>query len=230
MDIYTILKDLYRTRNLQQWVNNRFYSETDFIIKRNEHVIEVNGIKFYLDDMFNTIDSVNTEYNFDDIQPSDIVLDIGACIGGFSLRVAPLVKHVYAVEPIMTDRLRENIKLNNIKNITVIEGALGNGSIVDINWMRTIRRHKTKSLSDLNSLCGSHIDFLKCDCEGAEWCIKPEELKGIRRIEAEIHSFKNMPSVRSFLPILDNAGFNYTITDLNNYVAIITHAKNKNIS
>jgi len=31
------------------------------------------------------------------------------------------------------------------------------------------------------------VDFLKMDCEGAEWFIEPEELKGIRRIEAEVH-------------------------------------------
>ena len=30
-------------------------------------------------------------------------------------------------------------------------------------------------------------DFLKCDCEGAEWLIRPRDLSGIRRIEMELH-------------------------------------------
>ncbi|HMV50520.1 MAG TPA: hypothetical protein PKD31_22460, partial [Blastocatellia bacterium] len=30
-------------------------------------------------------------------------------------------------------------------------------------------------------------DFLKCDCEGAEWQIDPDDLAGIRRIEMELH-------------------------------------------
>ena len=30
-------------------------------------------------------------------------------------------------------------------------------------------------------------DFLKCDCEGAEWSIRPEDLDGVRRIEMELH-------------------------------------------
>ena len=29
--------------------------------------------------------------------------------------------------------------------------------------------------------------YLKCDCEGAEWLIRPCELEDVRRIEMEIH-------------------------------------------
>ena len=28
---------------------------------------------------------------------------------------------------------------------------------------------------------------MKCDCEGAEWSIRPEDLDGVRRIEMELH-------------------------------------------
>lgn len=225
MDIITILKDLYKTKNLQEFVNNRFKSESKFVIKKWEHVVEVEGIKFYLDDMFDNINSVNTDYNLDDLRSTDIVLDIGANIGAFSLKVAPKVKHVYAIEPTMTDRLLKNIELNKINNITVIMGALGNGNVTDINWMNYKCKLKSNTLSEFINLCGGHVDFLKCDCEGAEWVIKPEELMKIRRIEAEIHMFKNMPHVNEFLPILDSSGFKYNITDLNNDVAIIVHAK-----
>jgi len=230
MDIIEILKDLYKTKNIQEWINHRFSSETHFVIEKGKHIIEVDGIKFYLDDMFLNIDSVNMDYNFDDLKPTDIVLDIGANIGAFSLKIAPKVKHVYAVEPTMTERLIKNIKLNNIKNITVLDNALGDGNVINISWMRTYNKKiKSNTLTELINMCGGHIDWLKCDCEGAEWYIKPEELIGIRRIEAEIHMFKGMPHVDKFLPILENSGFNYEVTDLNNDVAIIIHAKSKTI-
>ncbi|HUW85261.1 MAG TPA: FkbM family methyltransferase, partial [Methanoregula sp.] len=40
-------------------------------------------------------------------------------------------------------------------------------------------------------------DFLKCDCEGAEWHIVPEDLTGIRRIEMELHipPISGLPSI-----------------------------------
>jgi len=224
MDIIEILKDFFRTKNLQEWINNRYYSESNFIVKKGEHIIEVEGIKFYLDDMYDNIRSSNTEYNFNDLKSTDIVLDIGANIGAFSLKIASKVKHVYAVEPIMTNRLIKNIELNNIKNITVLNCALGDGNIVDLNWMRTYKRKlKSNTLTELIQMSGNHIDFLKCDCEGGEWSIKPEELSGIRRIEAEIHMFKGMPHVSRFFLTLKMSGFNYNITDLNNNVAIIVH-------
>ena len=47
------------------------------------------------------------------------------------------------------------------------------------------------SLTELINLCGGHVDFLKCDCEGGEWCVTKEELKNIRRIEMELHCIDN---------------------------------------
>jgi len=103
--------------------------------------------------------------------------------------VSKFVKHVYAVEPLWQDILIKNIKLNNIQNITVIDKALGNGIInVTYNRKRTL---VGSSLTELINLCGSHVDFLKCDCEGGEWCITKDELKNIRRIEMEVHDIDN---------------------------------------
>ncbi len=84
------------------------------------------------------------EYRFDDIQKDDLVIDIGANVGGFCIRAARRSDHVLAVEPVLAEALRENI-------------AIG-------------------------------CDFLKCDCEGAEWTIQPSDLDGVRRIEMELHA------------------------------------------
>ena len=144
------------------------------------------------------------ENNFNDIQKDDIVLDIGANIGGFSLFVSRFVKHVYAVEPLWYDMMKENIKLNNIKNITVFDKALGNGLItVSYNKKRTLLG---SSLTELINMCGGHVDFLKCDCEGAEWIISPDELKPIRRIEMEVHNL-DKHTHEEYLNLFSNAAY-----------------------
>jgi len=149
------------------------------------------------------------EYHFDDIQKTDIILDIGASIGGFPLFISKFTKQIYAVEPLWTDLLQKNVQLNNIKNITVIDRALGSGTInIHYNKKRTMIGSSLKEIIDL---CGGHIDFLKCDCEGGEWTIKPEELKGIRRIEMELHDIDKHNS-SAFLDMLSKAGFIYEST------------------
>ena len=126
-----------------------------------------------------------TEYWFDDILQEDRVLDIGANVGGFCIRAAKKSGHVTAVEPVTTHPLRENIRANNV-SVQLIEGALGDGKPAEICWddCRVVTR--TYPLRDLIQMSGG-CDFLKCDCEGAEWLINPPELHHVRRIEMEIH-------------------------------------------
>jgi hypothetical protein len=125
------------------------------------------------------------EYWFDDIRPGDRVLDIGANIGAFCLRAALYSRHVAAVEPVAGEILRENIRLNRAP-VRVIEGALGHGNPAVIDWDGTLVRVQTYTLGQIIGMAGG-CDFLKCDCEGAEWLIRPKELSGIRRIEMELH-------------------------------------------
>ena len=85
------------------------------------------GFKFCFDKQLLTISQVLSDYRFQDIRDSDIVLDIGANIGGFSLLASRKAKQVFAVEPLFADLLRANIEINGIKNIAVMEVALGTG-------------------------------------------------------------------------------------------------------
>jgi hypothetical protein len=126
-----------------------------------------------------------SEYRFDDIRPDDRVLDIGANVGGFCIRAARMCGHVTAVEPVTTPLLLENIRANRV-NVQVIAGALGNGKPAEICWDDCHVLCSTYPLGDLITMSGG-CDFLKCDCEGAEWSINPRELGNIRRIEMEIH-------------------------------------------
>src|SRR5512136_2593164 len=76
------------------------------------------------------------EYRFDDIRPEDIVVDIGANVGAFCIRAARVSDHVFAVEPVACEVLKENIRLNRSR-VTLIEGALGDGRPGEISWDRT---------------------------------------------------------------------------------------------
>jgi hypothetical protein len=170
-------------------------------------IIESEGSRFYFDDMFRFLKEEC--YDFSDLKPDDVFLDVGACIGTVSLKVHKKVKKVYALEPIMVEHLSRNIKLNQAKNIEVIRGALSENSIETIRWAGRKSICPGYSLSKLLQMCGGRVDFLKIDCEGAEWNIKPEELKNIRRVEGEVHNFDGRHNFNEFLLTLHLAGFKY---------------------
>jgi hypothetical protein len=125
------------------------------------------------------------EYRFNDICPEDVVVDIGANIGAFCIRAARRSRRVTAVEPVTASLLRDNIGANGVF-VQVIEGALGDGKPTVICWDDQRAAVPTYPLRTIIEQAGG-CDFLKCDCEGAEWLINPPELAGIRRIEMELH-------------------------------------------
>jgi len=125
------------------------------------------------------------EYRFDDLCPTDRVIDIGANVGAFCIHASHYSHHVVAVEPLTATLLRENIRLNGV-TVQVIEGALGDGKSKTIWWDDNNVFTQTYPLRNIIEMAGG-CDFLKCDCEGAEWSIKPEDLDGVRRIEMELH-------------------------------------------
>lgn len=184
--------------------------ENNIILDKNIFkMVGTDNATFYVDENIAEISRSINDYDTKDIRPSDIVLDIGANIGGFSLDICKKVHSVYAVEPLFIDKLNRNIELNNAKNINVIPCALGSGEI-DITYNGLSRKVIGLSLGDIIKLCGDHIDFLKCDCEGAEWHIKLPEIMNIRRIEVEIHNFDNKHNFKDFENLLISSGFDYT--------------------
>ena len=61
------------------------------------------------------------------VGPDDVVADIGANFGAHTLVFARRAKKVYAVEPQKTvfDALSATVSLNNLKNVVLINGAVG---------------------------------------------------------------------------------------------------------
>jgi hypothetical protein len=155
------------------------------ILAKRSFLTTRDGIRFVqLSTPFRQVTEV-PEYWMEDIRADDRVLDIGANIGAFCLRAAKMSRHVAAVEPVTADLLEANITLNGVE-VQVIRAALGNGSISEIEWDGIRSLVPTFKLRDLVRKAGG-CDVLKCDCEGAEWQIEPEDLSGIRRIEMELH-------------------------------------------
>ncbi|MFA5236270.1 MAG: FkbM family methyltransferase [Methanoregula sp.] len=148
------------------------------------------------------------EYQFSDIQPDDRVLDIGANVGAFCIRAARLSSQVTAVEPVTADLLEENIRLNHA-GVRIIRGALGTGTPAEITWDGCRHLSPTYSMGKLVQMTNG-CDFLKCDCEGAEWLIQPRDLDGIRRIEMELHIPPISPPPNPAL--LDYIGNRYTFS------------------
>jgi len=207
---------------------NQLRSENIIVPRGVFKIISTDDAAFYLDDNVYVVRDIMTDYKFDDLRPTDNVLDIGANIGGFSLNVYKKVNHVYAVEPLYVDILNKNIELNNAKNIDVIPCALGYG---EMNLIYRGRSNKVIGLplGDIIRLCGDHIDFLKSDCEGGEWSLTLPEIMNIRRIEAEIHNFDGNRDFRDFEKLLISSGFDYTRRDLSARTILIS-AKNRYIN
>jgi FkbM family methyltransferase len=153
--------------------------------KKPLYITTADGIKFLdVATRWRQITDV-PEYRFDDIREGDIVIDIGANVGAFSIRAARLSRQVVAVEPLTCDILQENLTLNDAE-VRVICGALGDGTFTEVCWDDQAMAVPTFPLHEIIGMAGG-CDFLKCDCEGAEWRIDPGDLAGIRRIEMELH-------------------------------------------
>jgi hypothetical protein len=162
---------------------NRFQEVTR--VKESSFFTSADNVAFlYRDSKVRQIFDV-PEYRFSDIRADDHVIDIGANVGAFCIRASRLSPHVVAVEPVTAPLLRQNIKLNGVP-VRVIEGALGDGNPKKIRWDDSEVMSPTYPLHTIIEMAGG-CDFLKCDCEGAEWQIVPEDLHGIRRIEMELH-------------------------------------------
>lgn len=124
------------------------------------------------------------------VKPGDIVFDVGANIGYYSIIFSKLVGSkgkVYAFEPTLHFRrvLEENIILNKINNIEIIDEGLSNAnSSLEIEigpssatlhppegYDKTIG-HESIKLTTLDAFVSKfnidHIDFIKVDIDGHE--------------------------------------------------------------
>lgn len=134
--VRTSIAILIKTKSFRKVINLQFSDENMVVLGLGmfDYIVTKSGEKYHVSRFIDCVRQVQEDYLFDDIMKDDIVIDIGANIGGFSIPASKKARHVYAVEPMTTEMLRENIWLNNVKNITVLDIALGNGCENKIEW------------------------------------------------------------------------------------------------
>jgi FkbM family methyltransferase len=148
------------------------------------------------------------------IEPNDIVIDIGANVGSFAIFASrqACAGMVFTFEPDPTafTLLQENLKLNGITNARPVHAAVGGSdgtTILHLDESHTGRASlyaehvhvagqefevplvSLRTILDSNGI--DRCNFLKLDCEGAEfeilYSLPPEYFARIDRIAMEYH-------------------------------------------
>ncbi|MEI6327321.1 MAG: FkbM family methyltransferase [Candidatus Roizmanbacteria bacterium] len=176
-------------------------------VKRKDIVVELyDGAKYYIRSGYfdiTTLDQIYIEHVYDpsgyELKPDDVVFDIGAYIGDYSVYAArkATAGMVYAFEPVVETfaLLEKNCTLNRLDNLRrfniglsdsdrTVEFRTGSdisqpgASAYDLEKMgySTDEYKKTKvSLRDINSFIKEQnikkINVLKIDCEGEEFAL-----------------------------------------------------------
>lgn len=172
------------------WMDN----STDQIIRTNSG--EILGLgEYHKRGMINEI-FINKQYEkFFEVEDGDIVVDIGASVGPFTYSILhKKPKHVFCLEPSESE-FKSLVKNTLGYPVTPINKGISNkNSIVDSdmlfggeNQMESITFKKFIELFGIEK-----IDFLKTDCEGAEYYIFCDEnldylLKNVKKISGEWH-------------------------------------------
>jgi FkbM family methyltransferase len=190
-----------------------------------------------------------------EIKKDDIVIDIGAHIGYFTIYAAKNAPDgmVYSIEPYVESFkiLEKNLKLNNFSNVKLFHAAISNinkqitlyidkknqigNSIFKINQMTEIEKVNSFILGDFvkkNKI--EKVNFLKIDCEGAEFEIilnmDKELLKNINKISMEVHEYNNTNSIDKLEDFLRKNNFKIKIVSMLNDSKIklsMLYAENK---
>lgn len=172
-----------------------------------------------------------------DLSHSDIVIDIGAHIGTFTIMPALKANRgmVYAFElsPDNFTLLEENIVLNRLSNVhaclTAVSGQEGKVELVlhPNNPLSHSLQKRPKNgrqigvaTTTLERIMSEHniekIDYLKIDCEGGEHDIlyhtPPEVLRKIKKICIECEDIDHERNQRTMVHFLKQKGFGVAMT------------------
>jgi len=159
----------------------------------------------------------------------DIVVDLGANVGVFSVLASRIAKRVYAYEPVDENYacLEKNVKQNNIGNLVPVKKAVYNkegemeiniskfsigNSLFSNDTMVGTQKVKTATLeSIMRENCLDRIDFLKMDIEGAEYEVlysTPDDVfNKIERITMEYHEREDGKKPSEMMEFLKRRGF-----------------------
>jgi len=134
------------------------------------------------------------------VKEGDVVFDIGAHVGFYTLLASALVGprgKVFAFEPVPRNLfyLREHLRMNHITNVTVIEAAVSSSSgqtFFDEGLTDQMGRISTQGRLQVNTVCLEDLvsrgelpcpDHMKIDVEGGEMSV----FLGARSVLAKAH-------------------------------------------
>jgi FkbM family methyltransferase len=152
---------------------------------------------------FNNYEKTDLEMVFKLIKDDMTIFDIGANIGWYTINICKKYPHahIYAFEPIPKtfDYLNKNVSLNEISNVSLLnfgfsdkEGKIefyyypegsGNASLSNVSESKNVEIvishvRKLDAFIKENKL---HLDFIKCDVEGAELFVFKGGITAIER-------------------------------------------------
>ena len=189
------LKDKSFQWALSECFNRQCHIVIDWDKATSPIIVLYKGYRFFLQPTeYCSIFSVYQDYSIELLKVSDKVLDLGACIGGFTLPAAGRCREVIAVEPLFPDLLQDNIDLNlnqsplEPSNITLLDCCIGPPG-VDKTTIKFKSRKKLCNTIDFKGLLSQHgpFDYIKMDIEGGEEYIELPDLVEARVITGEFH-------------------------------------------
>lgn len=188
------------------------------------------------------------------IKSDDVVIDIGANLGVFTIFAARKTKNkVFSFEPFSENvkKLKDNLEINAITNVIYNEIAVTdkigysylttNGTSAGLYLTKKITTNNgnfakisTTSLSDIFDKYNlKNVGFLKMDCEGSEGIIlhsTPERyLRKINKIVIEFHDNRSELNHNEIIDLLKNLGFHTEIQSSYGSNCGLIYAKQKNI-
>jgi FkbM family methyltransferase len=169
---------------------------------------------------------------YSEVPEGSVVVDVGANVGAFSLAASRRAAVVYALEPILAnfEVLNRNVELNKATNIITerlamsgengecemsVAGVFSSIHFRDAN--APVEKVRAVTLEQFLQERGiSQVDYLKMDCEGAEWDIvlkaPPNVLARIKHIEMEFHNVGVETNPGMLQERLSLAGFRSTVS------------------
>lgn len=176
-------------------------------------------------------------------QEKDVIVDVGANVGYYTLRLAHSVRNgkIVSIEadPQTCEILKTNCKLNNFENVEIYNYAItdkegeitlyqsdthsGSNSIFVKNSSKSRKQTSVKAttLDDLLENKYDEINWIKIDVEGAELSVlkgAEKTLKKTKRILVEIHEHilrQNNEKPEEVIEILKNNDFKIKLLDNN---------------
>ncbi len=183
------------------------------------------------------------------IRQEDVVIDIGANLGYYTVLFGKKAKHVYAVEPVklFRDILKKNTRTNN--NITILPYALGAESNKTIEmgvpsgnkFFRHGLTHVVENKDEENTLTFQEtmmrpddlfgdferVDYIKCDIEGYEKFVIPELLNIIEKHQPLIQLETDMENRTSIMPLLFSQNYSCYFLTVEKKLQKVSSAKEK---